>query len=84
MPKYTYEVQGTAADGQTWTTSGTVEMRREGDFALVPDIAMRLSFAQLTKGQAVYGLPGVGCKGPYVLLRLLVERAGEGLAGREG
>lgn len=72
--RYRYEVSGTAAGGQTWTTKGHVDTEQEGEFSLVPDAVMRLSFAQLTKGLAVYGLPGVGCKGPYTFLRMLVER----------
>jgi hypothetical protein len=71
---YTYEVSGTASGGQTWTTKGHVEREKEGEFAQVPETVMRLSFAQLTQGQAIYGLPGVGCKGPYTFRRMLIER----------
>jgi hypothetical protein len=77
MPRYRYEASGMAADGQTWTTTGVVEVPREGDFPQVPEMAMRASFLQLTRGQAVYGNPGMGCDGPYTFLRLLIERQGE-------
>jgi hypothetical protein len=72
---YTYEVSGVAAGGQTWTTTGTILSAKAGNFALVPDEVMRLSFEQLTNGKAVYGLPGVGCKGPYAFTRMLIERS---------
>jgi hypothetical protein len=72
--RYKYEVSGTASGGQTWTSSGEVTMEKEGAFWLVPDRAMREAFMQLTDGRAVYGLPGVGCKGPYTFLRLAIER----------
>jgi hypothetical protein len=72
--RYKYEVSGTAAGGQTWAASGEVAVEKEGAFWLVPDKAMREAFIQLTEGRAVYGQPGVGCKGPYTFLRLAVER----------
>lgn len=71
--RYRYEVRGTAQGGQTWTSSGHVETAKSGDFPRVMDTAMRLSFVQLTNGQAVYGQPGVGCKGPYGISRMLIE-----------
>jgi hypothetical protein len=72
MTVYTYEVSGTAAGGQTWKVTGEVE-GRPGDFPKVPDAALRNAFDSLTEGKAVFGQPGVGCNGPYVLTRLLIE-----------
>jgi len=72
MIKFAYEVSGCAADDQTWTVRGTTTANR-GDFALVPNVAMRETFAQLTNGKAIYGKPGIGCKGPYRINRLLIE-----------
>ncbi len=74
MPRYGYAVEGTASDGQTWTTTGEVDYEKEGGFPVAVQEAMRLSFEQLTQGRAVYGHPGVGCRGPYTIQRLLVER----------
>lgn len=61
MSLYRFTIEGTAGDGQSWTTSGPVS----GDFPKVLEDAMYASFEQLTKGKAVYGRPGVGCRGPY-------------------
>jgi hypothetical protein len=77
MVRYTWEVSGTAADGQTWTTSGSVATEREGEFFSVPGEVMRLSFIELTDGRAVYGSPGLHCRGPYSFTRLLIEREGD-------
>jgi hypothetical protein len=68
---YNFEVIGTAADGQTWTVKGTVTCT----FANVFDDAMRSAFSHLTAGKAVYGQPGVGCKGPYDVQSVTIERA---------
>lgn len=71
--KYSYDIAGTAADGQTWETTGTVEC----EFVAAYDRAMRASFAQLTGGKAVYGEPGKGCNGPYKINRVEIrEQAG--------
>ena len=72
MIKYTFEVSGYAADNQTWTITGETTGNR-GDFPLIPSIAMREAFAQLTNGKAVYGKPGIGCNGPYRISRMLIE-----------
>jgi hypothetical protein len=70
MDKWSYRINGTAAQGQTWETSGTVEF----DLPMVCTIAMRESFLKLTKGEAVFGHPGVGCQGPYRVTKLTIER----------
>jgi hypothetical protein len=68
-----FTIEGTAANGQTWTTKGRVT-------TLYPEClmdAMRDSFFQLTQGKAVFGKPGVGCRGPYEISRfemVTVER----------
>jgi len=73
MPKFKYEVAGTAAaNSQTWSTSGTM-VAELGDFARLPERCMRESFMQLTQGKATYGNPGIGCKGPYSITKLLIE-----------
>jgi hypothetical protein len=73
--KYAWEVAGTAADGQTWkvNSSDTVS---PGDFTLVPQLALRAAFYVLTQGKAVYGKPGVACKGPYRVTRMVIEMEG--------
>jgi hypothetical protein len=62
--RYDYVITGTAADGQTWTTRGTVEAE-PANFLDTPIMAMARCFEALTEGKAVYGQPGVGCRGPY-------------------
>jgi hypothetical protein len=68
-----YSIDGTAADGQTWTTKGRIS----AEYPQVFSDAMAQSFQQLTQGKAVFGKPGVGCKGPYKINRfelVTVER----------
>jgi hypothetical protein len=73
MSVYRWTVSGTAADGQTWETSGTVGPVQPGNFPAVCGSALEQSFIDLTGGRAIYGQPGVGCRGPYTITRLLVE-----------
>jgi hypothetical protein len=70
--RYRYKMSGTAAYGQTWETTGTVEIEP----ASFPDVALlatRDTFIQLTKGKAVFGSPGLRCAGPYRIKKLTVE-----------
>lgn len=69
IQKYDYRMDGTAADGQTWSTQGTVVC----EFGDALFNATRDSFRLLTDGRAVYGKPGVGCVGPYNVTRLSIE-----------
>jgi hypothetical protein len=71
--KYKYTVEGTAARGQTWSHSGEVSAPNAGAFTQAVDDAMRDSFKALTSGKAVYGKPGIGCRGPYCMMKLLIE-----------
>jgi hypothetical protein len=71
---YRYTVEGVAADDQSWSASGEVTVGREGDFQLALLEAQREAFTQLTQGRAVYGKPGVGCRGPYKITKLTIER----------
>ena len=68
--KYKYEISGTSADGQSWETKGEV---LAADFIGVTDAAAFDSFTQLTEGKAVFGKPGVGCRGPYKITRYVLE-----------
>jgi hypothetical protein len=65
---------GTAAGDQIWTTTGVVEIDGMGNFPEVPKLAQRDSFLQLTQGKAVYAKPGIGCRGPYTIIKMLIER----------
>ena len=72
--RYSYEMRGTAADGQSWRTEGSVEIANPGDFPGLAMMALRDTFDRLTQGRPVYGLPGVGCRGPYQIDELLLKR----------
>jgi hypothetical protein len=75
--KYRYEVNGTAANGQTWSASGIIETKSAGEFISAISMALAEAFQQLTEGKAVYGNPGVGCSGPYTCTKMLIEQQGE-------
>jgi hypothetical protein len=78
MPLYNWVVSGTAADGQTWTVEGKEEVVSEGAFLDLPALVMKRAFITLTTGRAVYGQPGVGCKGPYSTKMMMIEEAENG------
>lgn len=73
---YKYEVKGTGSGGSTFTCEGKVP-DRPGDFTQVFQDAMLESFRQLTSGKAVFGQPGVGCRGPYNITRFLMEEVAD-------
>jgi hypothetical protein len=72
MTTYAYTMKGSAADGQTWETNGAVEVAPP-DFPDVAMLALKDTFMKLTQGNAVFGHPGVGCKGPYSIAELTVK-----------
>ncbi len=73
MERFTYEISGTAANGQTWTTRGTFLLSSERiSDAFEP--AMKHSFHQLVNGFAIYGKRGVGCKGSYQVNRFIIDK----------
>jgi len=69
---YRYQIDGTAAQGQSWKTVGYMT-DRANDLANCFDLMMRDSFIQLTHGRAVYGKPGLACNGPYEILSILIQ-----------
>jgi hypothetical protein len=70
---YKYTVEGTAARGQTWSYSGEVSAPNVDFFTQAVDDALHDSMLALTSGNAVYGKPGVACRGPYCMMKLLIE-----------
>jgi len=68
--RYTYRIEGLDADGRIWATEGEVT----AEFAEAITQAMRQSFDRLTQGKAIYGEPGKGCRGPYDVTRVLIDR----------
>jgi hypothetical protein len=67
---YRYAINGSAAQGQTWATSGEVSVLGAGSFMVAVERAMRDSFMDLTQGRAIFGEPGKGCVGPYRVTKL--------------
>jgi hypothetical protein len=67
---YHYVVEGSGNNGQTFKVEGTVAT----EFHDTLHVAMMNSFEKITKGQAVFGKPGVGCKGPYDVHRIVIEQ----------
>ena len=71
--KFPYQINGTCRDEHTWETKGTVETPFP-DIMTVTEAVMRESFKLLTQGKAIYGNPGAGCRGPYTVTKLTIER----------
>jgi len=69
---YCYTTAGIAARGQSWKVTGEVE-DKDHDLMAVVQEAMKETFGKLTQGKAIYGQPGVGCQGPYSVIRFSVE-----------
>jgi len=67
---YDYVITGSAGDGQTWKTEGRVEC----DYEDVWNVVNRESFIRLTRGQAIFGKPGVGCQGPYDIHEVVIKQ----------
>ena len=76
MQEYGYEISGGASGDQTWTAKGAVCVARPGQFGQVPTLALANAFHALTTGRAVYGKPGVGCAGPYIVSRMTISLRG--------
>jgi hypothetical protein len=75
MTQYFYRMTGTAAQGQTWETTGSIELRA-GEFPDCAGVALQDSFLKLTDGKAVFGHPGLGCSGPYQVTEFAVQTSG--------
>lgn len=71
--RWSFHVKGTAAGGVPWSCSGEID----AEPAELWNRVMIHSFHELTEGRAIYGKPGVACKGPYEITSLHVERIDE-------
>jgi hypothetical protein len=71
---YDCVIEGYGADGQTWAITETLKTDEIGQFMSLPPVLMRRAFHKLTNGTAIFGQPGVGCKGPYTVTRMLIEQ----------
>ena len=69
-----WTVEGAAADDQAFICSGDLTADIAVDGAKFIESALRGTFAQLTHSKAVFGRPGVGCRGPYTTTRVVFER----------
>lgn len=70
MMRANYTVEGSAVDGQTYVCEGTVT---DAEITAVMTAVLLNAFKQLTNGKAVFGKPGVGCRGPYKITRVEVK-----------
>jgi hypothetical protein len=73
---FSYTVSGTARavdQRQTWTVEGTITLPPDAVFSELIDPIIRAAFLSLTHGKAVYGKPGIGCHGPYLITKLALE-----------
>jgi hypothetical protein len=67
---FKFTVSGTTAGGVPFHVGGVVEC----EFRELFDAVMRRCFMDLTSGKAIFGAPGVGCKGPYEIAEIRLER----------
>lgn len=70
MRRYRFEIAGTTGGGQAYSCEGVVESLNFNE--AIQEDAMRDSFQELTHGRAVFGSPGLGCRGPYKVTRFLL------------
>jgi hypothetical protein len=70
MKPYRYKIDGAASDGQSFQASGSIYCEFHETF----NAAMADTFMQLTNGKALYGKPGIGCRGPYDILKISIEQ----------
>lgn len=68
--QWRFRISGSGAEGATFEASGSLLC----DFGESFDQAMQETFRQLTNGRAVYGSPGVGCRGPYDIRNVTIEQ----------
>lgn len=66
---YRFIIRGTAALGQTWRVDGTVHC----SFPQIIEVVLQRAFNELTQGGAVFGRPGLGCRGPYEVVEFNAE-----------
>lgn len=74
LKTYNYIVSGRAAEDQSWTTTGTVRC----EFHTLFNNVMQSSFRQMTGGKAIYGKPGIGCRGPYDIRKVEITQVKPG------
>ena len=74
---YFYEIEGGAADGQTWATDGTVEAAGHGQFMQAVREATHRSFVKMANGEAVFGNLNIRCDGPYHITKLIITERGK-------
>jgi len=73
MTHYRYEIEGTGADGHRWSTGGLLDLKSDR-IADAVEAAHKDAFEKLTRGNAVYGQPGKGCRGTYQISKLMIEK----------
>jgi len=67
---YQYSIEGTDGNGQVFTLGGTVRCVWDDLLHAVTADA----YNELTGGRAIFGKPGVRCRGPYDFHTILIEQ----------
>lgn len=70
---YVAKVSGTDANGEAWSVESRLDVIEPIDWARLYAAAIDGAFKTLTNGRAVYGKPGVSCRGPYRIAALHIE-----------
>lgn len=76
--RYRWQISGQDSRNNCWSTSGTLPgPYKPGEFDIALSDAQMQAFMQLTAGKALFGRPGVACRGPYRITRLQMEEVSE-------
>lgn len=73
---WSYDVRGIDGNGNAWSVLGSTEVAEDQGWMTVIENAIQDAFQQVTGGTAMYGCPGVGCRGPYKITHLSIEQPG--------
>lgn len=70
---YRYYVEGHDANNEPWRITGYVDALPAEIFHKVPQVIEAEVFVKLTGGFAVFGKPGLMCKGPYTINEIMIK-----------
>lgn len=70
---YRYFVDGSDVNGEAFQITGYVDAVAGDVWTKVPEVIGSEVFIQLTNGKAVFGKPGLTCKGPYTIDTITIK-----------